>query len=77
MEERFDIRAPEMTTEEFLASLNTSGRLAEPHKKFLREFLGSCDMVKFARYFFPREEMDKSLDLAQRLVEETRENRVA
>ena len=49
VEGRFGIRAPELTTEEFLQQAERSEALAE-HREALREFLAHCDLVKFARY---------------------------
>lgn len=54
LEDAFQLRAPEQTTEEFLAELRSSALLSEGQKTSLGDFLQSCDMVKFARYE-PRE----------------------
>ena len=78
LENRFDLRAPEMTTEEFLGKLKDSDALSREHKNLLKDFLSHCDMVKFAKYGPSREEMTLSFDSARRLVDETREvNRLA
>jgi len=71
-EEQFRIKAVEMTTEEFLHLLKTSDELTASHKNILKEFLISCDMVKFARYAPAVEEAQKSFKLAERLIEETK-----
>ena len=50
LETRFHLRAERQTTEEFLAELERDDRLLEAKdRKFLRSFLESADMVKFAR----------------------------
>ena len=72
LEERFHYKAPEMTTEEFLLSLKGSDQLNEKQKDILKEFLTSCDMVKFAKYVPVIEEAKKSLQLARQLVGETK-----
>ena len=72
MEDRFHIRAPEMTTDEFLRSLKDANGLTDEHKNFLKDFLNSCDMVKFAKYGPTVKEMDESFRLALKLIEETR-----
>ena len=72
MEDRFDIHAPHMTTEEFLYYLGISGHLNEGQKKALKDFLDSCDMVKFAKYTPTTTEALKNFDLAKRLVDDTR-----
>lgn len=71
IEDRFLLRAPEMTTEEFLESLKDSSALSGPQKENLQGFLTGCDMVKFARYSAGREEMDKSFQLVEKFVDET------
>jgi len=71
LEERFDFRAPERTTEEFLYELKATNLLMPDQKESLGEFLKSCDLVKFARYE-PREPELRELHAsALRLVEET------
>lgn len=71
LEERFDFRAPERTTEEFLFELQSTNLLTPDQKQSLGEFLQSCDLVKFAR-FEPTEAALRELhDSALRLVDET------
>jgi hypothetical protein len=71
LEERFDFRAPERTTEEFLHELQGTNLLTPAQKQSLAEFLQRCDLVKFARYE-PREPELRDLHAsALRLVEET------
>src|SRR5581483_2480533 len=48
LEERFQFRAPERTTEEFLRELGATDRLSADQKASLGRFLESCDLVKFA-----------------------------
>ena len=71
LEERFDFHAPERTTEEFLHELRGTNLLSAEQKEKLGEFLGCCDLVKFAKYE-PREPELRDLhSSAVRLVEET------
>ena len=72
LENRFDLRAPEMTTEEFLYSLRDSDKLTGAQKNLLKEFLIHCDMVKFAKYGPDKKEIGGSFDSAKRLVDETK-----
>ncbi len=72
MENRFDLRAPEMTTDEFLAALKSSSSLSAEQKGLVRDFLSHCDMVKFAKYLPPDTEAETSYESAKRLVDETR-----
>lgn len=71
LEERFQLRAPERTTEEFLEELQASPLLTYEQKSALGEFLMECDLVKFARHEPGRSELEKMYDAAVRLVEET------
>jgi heme/copper-type cytochrome/quinol oxidase subunit 2 len=71
LEERFGLRAPERTTDEFLTDLSKSAALTEAQKESLKEFLSACDMVKFARYEPQRPELEVLYQSALRLIEET------
>ena len=73
LENRFALRAPEMTTEEFLESIKVSSDLKVEHKELLKEFLSHCDMVKFAKYGPTPLEMLDTFSSAEDLVEQTRE----
>lgn len=71
LEERFNFRAPERTTEEFLHELQGTNLLLPDQKDSLGDFLKRCDLVKFARYE-PREAELRDLhSSALRLIEET------
>lgn len=72
MENRFNIRAPHMSTEEFLYYLGVSGHLNAAQSIALKDFLNSCDMVKFAKHTPTAHEALKNFDLAQKLVDDTR-----
>jgi hypothetical protein len=72
IEEQLSIRAPEMTTEEFLQYLKTSTELNPEQKESLRQFLESCDLVKFAKYAPDPSEAKASYELAKRFIEETK-----
>ncbi len=72
MERRFNIHAPHMTTEEFLYSLGVTGHLNESQNAALKDFLNSCDMVKFAKYAPTVNEALKNFDYARKLIDETK-----
>jgi len=76
VENRFEIRAPEMTTEEFLGTVRTSEGLQGDHKTLLRDFLEQSDMVKFAKYGPLPEEIAKSFESAHHFIDETRADSV-
>jgi len=71
LEERFEFRAPERTTEEFLYELQATNLLTPDQKRSLGEFLQRCDLVKFARYEPGEPELQDLHDSALRLVDET------
>ncbi len=71
LEDRFLVKAPEMTTDEFLMHVKTLAVLNEAQKEFLKEFLTASDMVKFARYGSTASEMTDAFNAAKRLVQET------
>jgi hypothetical protein len=71
LEERFGLKAPERTTEEFLAELPRNAVLESRHKALLSDFLTSTDLVKFARFEPGRRELEELHAAALRLVEET------
>jgi hypothetical protein len=75
LEDRFYLKAPEMTTEEFLLHLKNTDILNLDQKSLLREFLSHCDMVKFAKHLPGDKEIESSYGSARRLVEQTRETR--
>ena len=67
-EGQFNIKAPEMTTEEFLNYLRKASELGLTQKGQLEEFLTSCDMVKFAKYTPDVTEAQKCFDSARELI---------
>ena len=76
VERRFGVRAPEMTTEEFLLSAARGGRLQGAHRALLGEFLGQSDLVKFARHVPTLADSERAWASARRFVEETAEGGV-
>ena len=71
LEERFNLRAPERTTEEFLRDLQKTPALTQQQKASLATFLEQCDLVKFARFEPPETLLRELHESAQRLVHET------
>jgi len=72
IEDRFDLHAPERTTEEFLDELRRTEVLRSPDKNVLGEFLTHCDLVKFARHAPTTEQIQRSFDLVKDFIERTR-----
>jgi hypothetical protein len=72
LEQRFEIRAPELTTEEFLQVATARPELTVEHRALLTSFLERCDRVKFAGYRPEAEESLATLKAARGFVEDTR-----
>lgn len=75
LEERFALRAPERTTEEFLRELEGGEALAKSHRAELERFLLQCDLVKFAAFQPGEADHLTTWALAEAFVEATRGDR--
>jgi len=75
LEERFGLRAPERTTEEFLRELESGEQLAREHRPALERFLSQCDLVKFAAFVPGESEHLAMHGMASQFVEATRPDR--
>jgi hypothetical protein len=72
LELRYEIRAPELTTEEFLQVATARPELHAEHRMLLTSFLERCDRVKFAGYRPDADESLATLKAARGFVEDTR-----
>jgi hypothetical protein len=72
IEDRFDLHAPERTTEEFLAELRYAQTLASADKSVLEEFLTHCDLVKFAKHDPTTDQVQRTFDLVKDFIERTK-----
>ncbi|MFA6609721.1 MAG: hypothetical protein WCT15_02605 [Candidatus Omnitrophota bacterium] len=73
IENALGIKAPEMTTEEFLVSLHVSRSLSEGEKGLLMEFLKTCDMVKFAKHVPTNADAESVFNTAKNFIAQTRD----
>ena len=71
VEERFGLRAPEQTTEEFLAAMADAPVIRKAHQTLLRDFLYQADMVKFARLLPTETEAGAAVDAARQFIGQT------
>ena len=71
IEVRFDLAAPKRSTEEFLAEAQHSPKLGPDHQTLLADFLGYCDLLKFARTSADRSELVQLHDAAIHFVKGT------
>ena len=69
----FSLRAPEMTTQEFLLSLGNSPKLAGAHRELLKDFMEACDLVKFAKHTPAGTEIEGVFTTAKKFIEETKD----
>jgi hypothetical protein len=72
IENRFGIRAPRRSTEEFLEEARVSPKLEPKYQILLQEFLKGCDFLKFARGIAETPELEKLHQAAVRFVSETK-----
>ncbi len=72
IEHRFNLRAPERTTEEFLVELPSANVLSQPDQDRVGEFLQHCDLVKFAKYNPTTEQIQRTFDLVKNFIETTK-----
>lgn len=71
IERRFEVSAPEMTTEEFLATTSCDPRFGERNTSELQRFLSACDLVKFAGFHPDPADADALTRAAMDFVERT------
>lgn len=72
LQERFEIKAPKQTTEEFLKDMEGwKSPLSNQDRNFLREFMVQADMIKFARFDATENQLISAIDRAEQLVNET------
>jgi len=71
LEKRFNLRAPERTTEEFIREAANSRVLNADQQYRVRDFLEQSDLVKFARHNPRKEDMETAYESAEQLVLET------
>lgn len=72
-EDRFGLRAPHLSTEEFLFEAERSDVLTEDWQKALGDFLFQCDRVKFALANTEPPAMERLYGTAERFISHTAE----
>jgi hypothetical protein len=70
VEGRFQVRAPELTTEEFFVEASKRAELASSREN-LERFLRLSDQVKFGRFEPAQETIQASFDVVKRFIEES------
>jgi len=69
LEARFHLRAPEMTTEEFLQVAQRDRQLSAAQRSALGAFLSEADLVKFARYVPAADDAERAYRAAREFVQ--------
>ncbi|MBN1125085.1 MAG: hypothetical protein JXA82_08760 [Sedimentisphaerales bacterium] len=72
IEDRFGLRAPERTTEEFLVEVKAAKVFEDRTRDDLARFMEHCDLVKFARYPSGTEQMNESLELVRTFIDRSK-----
>jgi len=72
LEGRFNLNAPDETTEEIVEQLSTSPDLDGNQRNILQDFMRQADMVKFAKGHPDRTTMESAFDTTKQFVNETK-----
>lgn len=71
IEDRFALRAPHLSTEEFLYQAEQSEALSTAYQKLLEDFLVQCDLVKFALGGTDPEQVEALYRTTEQFIEQT------
>ena len=71
IEDRFQIRAPELTTEEFLDKLRKEDSAVASYREQLEQFLRHCDLVRFAAQIPSQQDIAATFKSCSDFVEAT------
>lgn len=71
IEAEFELRAPELTTEEFLPHLKRHPLFSAEEQNLLQRFLEYCDLIKFAKLTPNIDDAVKSLDVTRNFIKES------
>lgn len=77
IEDRFALRAPHLSTEEFLFEAERSENLTADWRKSLGDFLFECDRVKFALANTEEPRMEALYSTAERFIGQTKRSEAA
>jgi hypothetical protein len=72
LEGRFQLNAPDETTEEIVEEMSRSPELNGAQRNILQDFMRQADIVKFAKGHPDRNTMEAAFDTTRQFVEETR-----
>ncbi len=72
IENRYTVKAREMTTQEFLEQALLRLKLSQQHQELLKDFLQHADLVKYARHIPEYEQIHQAFIKARNFVDETK-----
>ena len=72
LEGRFNLNAPDETTEEIVEEMSASPELTGTQRNILQDFMRQADMVKFAKGRPDRTTMEAAFDTTKQFVEQTK-----
>ena len=72
IEDRFGLRAPERTTEEFIIEVGDGLPVDSGRKDILKDFLLHCDLVKFAALKPSAEDVKRTFDTCRDFIDATK-----
>ena len=72
IERRFDLRAPELTTEEFLNLLTKDAGELKSQQSVLKQFLEFTDLVKFADQKVKDEDVEKGFEFIKTFIQQSK-----
>jgi len=76
IEDRFALKAPERTTEEFLLELNNDINFPKEYRELLKKFLTESDLVKFANRAVTAENAHNAEDKTVEFIDQTKESKL-
>lgn len=72
IERRFNLKAPELTTEEFLNVLIKDGGELQSQQSVLKQFLEFTDLVKFANQKVQDDDVEKGFDFIKTFIQQSK-----
>jgi hypothetical protein len=72
LEGRFNLNAPDETTEEIVEEMSRSAELNGTQRNILQDFMRQADMVKFAKGRLGRSTMESAFETTRQFVEQTK-----
>ena len=75
LENRFNLKAPEQTTEEFISDIYSRSIFEKESQSILKEFMEFSDLVKYAKHKPENSDIQKSFNIVKNFIEKTKEGK--